>query len=67
MCGLELVGGTVRAVAEALPFVHAVEWERALLAGDFAAAWSHLWWVLGYAAVIAVAAVLFFLRQMKKQ
>lgn len=64
---LELVGGVFRDLAYALPFVHAVEWERALLAGEFAAALPHLWWVLGYAAAISVAAVLLFLRQMKKQ
>ena len=64
---LELVGGVFRNIANALPFVHAVHWERALLAGDVAAALPHLWWVLGYAVAIAAAAVLFFLRQMKKQ
>ena len=63
---LELVGDTFRSIAYALPFVHAVEMEKAVLAGNFSAAIPHLWWVLGYASVILLAAVLLFLRQMKK-
>ena len=64
---LELVGGVFKKIAYALPFVHAVEMERAVLAGDFANIFSHLWWVLGYALAALVIAVLLFLRQMKKQ
>jgi len=64
---LDLVGGTFKKIAYALPFVHAVEMERAILAGDFLGIFPHLWWVLGYAAVLLVLAVLMFLRQMKKQ
>lgn len=64
---LDLVGGAFRKIAYALPFVHAVELERAVLAGDFAGAFPHLWWVLGYAAALLALAVLLFLRQMKKQ
>ena len=64
---LELVGGVFRKVAYALPFVHAVEMERAVLAGDFAGILPHLWWVLGYAAAALLAAVLLFLRQMRRQ
>ena len=64
---LELVGGTFRKIAYALPFVHAVEMERAVLLGDFAGAIPHLWWVLGYTTVLLTAAVLMFLRQMKRQ
>ncbi len=64
---LELVGGAFQKIAYALPFVHAVELERAALAGNFSHILPHLWWVLGYAAALLVLAVLFFLRQMKKQ
>ena len=64
---LELVGGAFKKIAYALPFVHAVDMERAALAGDFAGIFPHLWWVLGYGAVTLIAAVLLFLRQMKKQ
>ena len=64
---LELVGGVFKKIAYALPFVHAVEMERAIIAGDFAGIFPHLWWVLGYTAVLLALAVLLFLRQMRKQ
>lgn len=64
---LDLVGGAFQKIAYALPFVHAVEMERAILAGNFTGIFPHLWWVLGYAAAALVLAVLLFLRQMKKQ
>ena len=64
---LNLVGGVFRTIADALPFMHAVELERAVLAGNFADIFPHLWWVLGYAAVILASAVWMFLRQMKRQ
>ena len=64
---LDLVGGAFRKIAYALPFVHAVDMERAVLVGNFAGIFPHLWWVLGYAAVLLVCAVLLFLRQMKRQ
>lgn len=64
---LDLVGGAFKKIAYALPFAHAVDMERALLLGDFSAALPHLWWVLGYAAVTLVLAVMLFLRQMKRQ
>ena len=64
---LDLVGGTFEKLAYALPFVHAVDMERAVLAGDFAGIFPHLWWVLGYAVVMLTLAVTLFLRQMRKQ
>lgn len=64
---LELVGGAFRAVADALPFSHAVEIGRAVLAGDPAAALPHLVWALGYAAVFSVLAVVLFLSQMRRR
>jgi ABC-2 type transport system permease protein len=64
---LDLVGGAFKKIAYALPFAHAVEMERAILAGDFSGFFPHIWWVLGYTAVLLVLAVLMFLRQMKKQ
>ncbi len=64
---LELVGGVFKKVAYVLPFVHSVEMERAILAGNFDGIFPHIWWVLGYAAVSLATAVLLFLRQMKKQ
>ena len=64
---LKLVGGVFEKAAYALPFVHAVELEKALLKEDFGAAAAHLPPVLGYSLLITAAAVLCFLRQMKKQ
>ena len=63
---LSLVGGMFQRIANALPFVHAVELERLALAGNLVGALPHLCWVLGYAAVCMAAAVLLFLRQMKR-
>lgn len=64
---LELVGGAFKKIAYALPFVHAVELERAALGGNFAAVPAHLFWVLGYAVAVTALAVCLFLRQMKRQ
>ena len=64
---LELVGGTFSKIANVLPFVHAVELERAMLKGIFTEALAHLYPVLGYAIVIMVGAILLFLRKVKKQ
>ena len=64
---LELVGGVFKKIAHALPFVHAVELERAALSGAYADILPHLLWVMGYALTALVIAVLLFLRQMKKQ
>ena len=64
---LKLVGGVFEKIANALPFVHAAELEKALCAGNFEAAASHILPVVLYAAVATVAAVFCFLGQMKKQ
>ena len=64
---LELVGGVFKKIAYALPFVHAVEMERAVLNGAFIDIFPHVWWVLGYGAVALAAAVVLFLRQMNRQ
>lgn len=64
---LELIGGAFKRIAYCLPFVHAVELERAALAGNFSEIIPHLLWVLGYALAALTVAVLLFLRQMKKQ
>jgi len=63
---LDLIGGTFRKIAYTLPFVHAVELERAILAGSIVDGLPHLWWVLGYCASLFIIAAFLFLRQMKK-
>ena len=57
---LELVGGAFKKIAYLLPFVHAVELERAVLSGNMADIFPHLYWVLGYAAAASIAAILVF-------
>lgn len=64
---LELVGGAFKKIANFLPFVHAVELEKAVLNGNYSDICPHLYWVLGYMAAAVLFAVLLFLRQMKKQ
>ena len=64
---VDLVGGVFKKIANALPFIHAVELERAVFSADYSGILPHLWWVLGYTIVAVAGAVLLFLRQMKKQ
>lgn len=64
---LDLLGGTFGKLAKLLPFVHAVELERAMIKGNFADILPHLYPVLGYALLITIGAVFLFLRQMKRQ
>ncbi len=64
---VKLVGGAFEKTAYALPFIHAVELERAVLSGTYENVFPHLYWVLGYAIATSTAAVLLFLRQMKRQ
>lgn len=64
---LKLVGGTFEKAAFALPFVHAVEMEKALYQGNFAPVLKHILPVVLYAAFAAIAAAVCFLRRMKKQ
>ena len=64
---LELVGGWFEKVANALPFVHAVEMEKALFNGNFRDALSHILPIITYSIFATVVAVFCFLRQMKKQ
>ncbi|MBE6600710.1 MAG: ABC transporter permease [Ruminococcaceae bacterium] len=64
---LELIGGAFKKIAYALPFVHAVELERAVFNGAFSEALPHLLWVVGYAAAGLTVAILCFLHQMKRK
>ena len=64
---LELAGGAFEKIANVLPFVHAVEMEKALFSGNFSAAVSHILPVVIYSLFITAAAVFCFLRQMKRQ
>ena len=64
---LKLVGGFFEKLANALPFIHGAEMEKALFNGDFGIAATHILPILLYSVLITVAAVCCFLGQMKKQ
>ena len=64
---LELVGGAFEKIANILPFVHAVEMEKALFNGEFEIAVTHLWPILLYSILVTVVAVCCFLGQKNRQ
>ncbi len=64
---LKLVGGFFEKIANALPFVHAVEMEKALFRGELALAGEHILPIALYSLGATAVAVFCFLRQMKKQ
>ena len=61
------MGGFFEKLPNALPFVHAVELEKALINGDFKIVDAHIFPIVIYSVLITVVAVLCFLGQMKKQ
>ena len=61
-----MVGGWFKAVANALPFSHAVNAARAAAAGNYAEIFPDLWWVIGYAAALLAAAITIFAVKLKK-
>ena len=61
---VELVGGAFKSIANALPFLHAVNAGRAALAGDYAGIFPDLWWVIGYAAAVLIVAIVVFTHKM---
>ena len=64
---LELVGGTFVKIANILPFVHAVELERAVIKGNASELLPHIYFVFGYSIVMLIGSIFLFLRQAKKQ
>lgn len=64
---LKLVGGLFEKMANALPFMHATELEKALFCGDFETARLHILPIILYSVCITVAAVICFLKQLKRQ
>ena len=61
---LDLVGGAFKKIAYVLPFAHAVNAGRAALTGDWGNIFPDLWWVIGYAVILTVCAVLVFTGKM---
>lgn len=64
---LELVGGWFEKIAYALPFVHAVDMGKAVINGDYASIFPHIWWVVGYGMAICLLAVYVFRKNMKNR
>ncbi len=64
---LSLVGGFFEKLANALPFVHAVEMEKALFNRDFGLAAAHILPIVLYSVLVTAVAVFCFLHQMKQQ
>ena len=64
---LELAGGAFEKIANALPFVHAAEMEKALFIGNFEAAAPHILPIALYSVLTTAVAAACFLRQMKRQ
>ena len=64
---LNLVGGFFKKIASLLPFYHAVEMEKALCSGNLESAAEHVLPVVLYMLLTTAAAVMMFLRQMKRQ
>lgn len=63
---LDLVGGIFKKIAYLLPFVHAAELEKAVISGNFSKIGSHLLWVIGYAFILGICAVIAFLKKMRR-
>ena len=63
---LELVGGAFKAAANALPFYHAVQLERAVFSGNGGTILPHVLIVLIYSLIFIILAVILFLKQMRK-
>lgn len=61
-----MVGGALKAVADFLPFSHAVNVARAAIAGNYSVIFPDLWWVIGYAVLILAAAIIVFSVRIKK-
>lgn len=63
---VSLMGKVFKKIADALPFIHAVELERAALAGDISAAVHELPIVLGYAVILSAVGIAVFTKKMKE-
>lgn len=63
---VSLMGKVFKNIANALPFIHAVELERAALAGDISAAVHELPIVLGYAVILSAVGIAVFTNKMKE-
>lgn len=61
---LELVGGTFKKIADALPFSRAVNAGRFALAGEYSKIMPELVWVIAYAVLLLALAIFVFMKKM---
>lgn len=64
---ISLLGAGFKKAAMLLPFIHAVELERAIVIGNSSQVLTHLFPILIYTSAITAGAVLLFYRQSKRQ
>ena len=64
---ISTVGGIFEKIANALPFVHMVNLEKAILNGNCSDVSTDILWIVLYTVASIVISILLFLRQMKKQ
>ncbi len=62
---ISTVGGTFEKIANALPFVHMVNLEKAILNGNCSDVSTDILWIVLYTVASIVISILLFLRQMK--
>lgn len=62
---ISLVGGVFKKIAECLPFYRAVEAGRAALKGNYSDIMGHLIWVIVYAVILTIIAVIIFKNKMR--
>ncbi|MCP6682867.1 ABC transporter permease [Bacillus nakamurai] len=63
---LNLLGETFNKIANALPFVHAIELAQEVIIGDYSAFNEHFWQTVGYAVLSLLIAILAFHKIYKK-
>lgn len=61
---LDFAGGAFKAIANCLPFSHAVNAGRFALYGEYSKIMPELLWVIGYAVVLMILAIIVFTRKM---
>lgn len=63
---VSLVGGWFESIANALPFIHAVNVEKMIIAHDYTNFLPELLWVIGYAIVIITLSIYFFMKKTRQ-
>ena len=63
---LDLVGGSFKTIGYLLPFAHAVNLIKYILANDYSKILMPLLWTIGYVIVIYWASIIVFKKRMKK-